>query len=70
MTRRRSVYQPPSSKVEDVYKGQGGSYLLDPETGLRVLVNRTHPPGEVRATIESPEVIDDAPSDEETSHPD
>lgn len=26
---------------DDIYAGQGGSYLLDPATGLRTLVQRT-----------------------------
>jgi hypothetical protein len=29
--------------MEDEYKGQGGSYLLDPKTGRRKLVERTQP---------------------------
>lgn len=70
MTRRRSVYQPPAPKVEDVYQGQGGSYLLDPETGLRKLVFRTNSAEEVRPTPEIPEVIPDAAPDTEASHPD
>jgi hypothetical protein len=28
----------------DQYHGQGGTYLLDPETGERVLLERTEPP--------------------------
>jgi len=27
----------------DEYSGQGGSYLLDPETGKRTLIKRTLP---------------------------
>lgn len=30
----------------DEYAGQGGSYLLDPETGKRTLVERTEDPAE------------------------
>jgi len=29
--------------VSDEYDGMGGSYAVDPETGLRVLVERTRP---------------------------
>jgi hypothetical protein len=39
---------PPAGLVEatplsvvDEFKGQGGSYLLDPATGIRTLVERT-----------------------------
>lgn len=35
--------QPTSLSVVDEYQGQGGSYLLDPETGIRTLVERTLP---------------------------
>lgn len=29
------------SKLEDQFDGQGGSYVIDPKTGLRELVERT-----------------------------
>ena len=29
--------------MNDEYRGQGGSYLLDPETGKRILIQRTLP---------------------------
>lgn len=29
--------------MKDEYSGQGGSYLLDPETGKRTLIQRTLP---------------------------
>ena len=29
--------------MNDEYRGQGGSYLLDPETGKRTLIQRTLP---------------------------
>ena len=35
--------QPCSLSLVDEYQGQGGSYLLDPETGIRTLVERTLP---------------------------
>lgn len=69
-TKRTSEYQAPAPNVEDVYRGQGGSYLLDPETGLRTLVSRTQPLGEAQVEIESYEVIPDATPVTETSHPD
>jgi hypothetical protein len=34
----------------DQYAGQGGSYTLDPETGLRTLVERTQDPAQEPAT--------------------
>lgn len=30
-------------KLVDEYQGQGGSYLLDPKTGIRTLIERTEP---------------------------
>jgi len=49
----------------DEYKGQGGSYLVDPKTGKRQLVERTQP-----APHPSPEVASDAiSSDPPTSDP-
>ena len=30
--------------MADEHSGQGGSYLLDPETGVRTLIMRTLPP--------------------------
>ena len=35
--------QPSALSVVDEYAGQGGTYLLDPETGIRTLVERTLP---------------------------
>lgn len=36
--------EPASSILVDEFHGQGGLYLLDPETGVRTLVRRTLPP--------------------------
>lgn len=44
----------------DEFHGQGGSYILDPETGVRVLVERTAPP-------ETQEVISNGSSDSQAS---
>jgi hypothetical protein len=35
--------QPPPLTLTDEYSGQGGSYTLDPATGIRTLVQRTKP---------------------------
>ena len=40
----------------DDFNGQGGSYLLDPETGKRTLVERTQE-AEQPAQIEQPEAV-------------
>jgi hypothetical protein len=63
------AYQAPGPIVEDVYQGQGGSYILDSRTGVRTLVHRTNPPN----TAESPEpqeVISNGTSDTQTSDSD
>ena len=41
MTKKVPALDPVA--VEDVYAGQGGSYLLDPVSGQRVLQDRTAP---------------------------
>lgn len=33
----------PVRSMVDEYQGQGGSYLLDPKTGKRTLIERTDP---------------------------
>lgn len=35
--------QPAPPTLIDEYSGQGGSYTLDPATGIRTLVQRTKP---------------------------
>ena len=37
------VSQPTPPSVVDEFHGQGGSYLLDPTTGKRTLLERTAP---------------------------
>lgn len=39
----------------DVYQGQGGTYLLDPKTGKRKLIERTEPanPSEPQTEVTS-----------------
>jgi len=72
MTSRRRfepVYQAPSPIVEDAYQGQGGSYILDPETGVRTLVQRTLPP-EMAGPPEIQEVISHATSYTQAADPD
>lgn len=58
-------YQAPEPIVVDAYQGQGGSYILDLETGVRTLVQRTLPP-EMAGQIETQEVTSDATSDTQT----
>jgi len=36
--------EPPASILVDEFHGQGGSYIRDPETGVRTLISRTLPP--------------------------
>lgn len=36
--------EPAPSILVDEFHGQGGSYLRDPETGVRTLISRTLPP--------------------------
>ena len=46
--------------MKDEYSGQGGSYLLDPETGKRTLIQRTLPadPPQENGTTPSTETTD------------
>lgn len=46
----------------DEYHGQGGSYLLDPESGKRTLVQRTEP----STPDPTPEVTSDAAPESQT----
>ena len=38
-----------SQTTTDEFEGQGGSYMLDPATGKRTLVERTEEPADVPA---------------------
>ncbi len=38
----KNVKKPTETPVDE-HEGMGGSYLLDPDTGLRTLVERTQP---------------------------
>jgi hypothetical protein len=58
-------YQASEPIVVDAYQGQGGSYILDSETGVRTLVQRTLPP-EMAGQIETQEVTSNATSDTQT----
>ncbi len=46
--------------MKDEYSGQGGSYLLDPETGKRTLIKRTLPadPPQENGTTSSTQTTD------------
>jgi hypothetical protein len=48
----------------DEYHGQGGSYVLDPKTGKRKLIERTEP-----AQLTSLEVLTNAAPDPQTPDP-
>ena len=43
VTQPRSLVEATPLSVVDEFHGQGGSYLLDPATGIRTLVERTKP---------------------------
>ena len=64
-SRQRKEYQAPQPIVVDAYQGQGGSYILDSETGVRTLVQRTLSPG-MAGEPEIQEVISDATSNTQT----
>lgn len=40
--------------MADEHRGEGGSYLLDPETGERTLIKRTLPPTPSQETTDGP----------------
>jgi hypothetical protein len=42
----------PVPSLVDEYQGQGGSYLLDPKTGKRKLIERTEPATPSASTLE------------------
>ncbi|MBS4019050.1 MAG: hypothetical protein KGZ68_12525 [Dechloromonas sp.] len=48
---------PAEKPAADEFDGQGGSYVVDPETGKKTLVERTRPADEVKekqhAAVES-----------------
>ena len=46
--------QPTPLIVVDEFQGQGGSYILDPETGIRTLIQRTLPPVPLEAPPQWP----------------
>ena len=44
--------------VKDEFEGQGGSYVVDPKTGARVLVERTQEAGEDAQSSVPPGPVD------------
>jgi len=46
--------------MQDEYQGQGGSYLVDPKTGKRKLIQRTEP---AQPNTPDPEVVTDDSAD-------
>lgn len=49
----------PVRSLTDEYQGQGGSYLLDPKTGKRTLIERTEP---ATPSAPTPEELTDGPA--------
>lgn len=47
--------------MEDEYKGQGGSYLVDKKTGKRKLVERTQPAPHPTIEVATNGISSDAP---------
>lgn len=43
VTPQRDLVEAAALSVVDEFHGQGGTYLLDPATGIRTLVERTKP---------------------------
>lgn len=54
-----------TTDTTDPHAGQGGSYMLDPATGQRVLVERTAEAGEQPAPTTTTETPAAAPAAEE-----
>ena len=48
--------------MEDEYKGQGGSYLVDTKTGKRKLVQRTQPAPHPTSEVAPDAINSDAPT--------
>jgi hypothetical protein len=64
--RQREEYQAPQPIVVDAYQGQGGSYILDLETGVRTPVQPTLPP-DMAGESETQEVNFNGTSDTQAS---
>ena len=43
VTPQRDLVEVAALSVVDEFHGQGGTYLLDPATGIRTLIERTKP---------------------------
>jgi len=52
--------------MEDEYHGQGGTYLVDPKTGKRKLIERTEP---AQPSDNTPEELSNGTSEPQTSDP-
>jgi hypothetical protein len=52
--------------MKDEYWGQGGSYLLNPKTGKRTLIERTEP---AQTSDTKPEELSDGLAGTENLHP-
>jgi hypothetical protein len=54
------------ANMEDEYQGQGGTYLLDPKTGKRKLIERTEP---AQPSEPEPEELSNGTSEPQTPDP-
>ena len=54
------------ANMVDEYWGQGGTYLLNPKTGIRKLIERTEP---AQPSDNTPEELSNGPSEPQTSDP-
>jgi hypothetical protein len=54
------------ANMVDEYWGQGGTYLLNPKTGIRKLIERTEP---AQPSDNTPEELSNGTSEPQTSDP-
>ena len=54
------------ANMVDEYWGQGGTYLLNPKTGIRKLLERTEP---AQPSDNTPEELSNGPSEPQASDP-
>ena len=54
------------ANMVDEYWGQGGTYLLNPKTGIRKLLERTEP---AQPSDKTPEELSNGPYEQQASDP-